>query len=240
MTRPEDHTPPSIIWGRCPGGGRWFWTARIVGGEDRHGWASNRNDAARKANRAAVLLAVGQYASIRINDDDAELKLAAVIAEKHAQAKAEDKKRTAAGETPVNLYAVERGYYDHGACHWVHSRIVRLPVTKTTPRRIYFLRSSEPGEYERGYIDRQDFEARGWVYSSRYNKIYAKPPELPNDKPFIPPPFRSEYPYAPVSELELKRLKIAMRDAHPDKGGSSEAFIKARAEYEHARDRVSR
>jgi hypothetical protein len=229
--------PPVIVWGRCPaGGGRWFWAAHIIGGEDRHGWAPNRNEAARRANRAAVLLSAGEYASIRISDSVAEMKLAAATAAKQAKAKAESKQRaTNAGDDAVNLYAIEFGYYDHGARQWVYSKIVRLPVTKTTPKRIYFLRSSEPGEFERGYIDRQDFETRGWVYSSRYNKIYATPPKLPDDKPFIPPPFRPEGPRATVSELDLKQLKAAMRAAHPDMGGSDEAFIKAHAAYKRAR-----
>lgn len=237
---PADHCPPAIVWGRCPGGsGRWFWAAHIVGGEDRYGWALNRNEAAQKANRVAVLLAAGQYASIRIDDSVAETKLAAATAEKQAKAKAENKQRAADTDGAVNLYAVEFGYYDHGARHWVHSKIVRLPVVKTTAKRIYFLRSSEPGEFERGYIDRQAFEARGWVYSSRFRKIYAEPPKLPNDKPFIPSPFRPDYAYprVTVTAEELKRLKAVMRAAHPDLGGTSEAFIKARAEYERARDR---
>lgn len=241
MTRPADHNPPVIVWGRCPGGaGRWFWAAHIVGGEDRYGWAPNRNDAARKANRAAVLLAAGAYASIRISDAVAETKLAAATAAKHAKAKAENKQQAAAAGDVVNLFAIEFGFYDHGVRQWVHSKIVRLPVVKTTPRRIYFLRSSEPGEFERGYVDRQAFEAKGWVYSSRFNKIYATPPKLPGDKPFIPPPFHPEYghPRAAVSVEELKRLKAIMRAAHPDIGGSDAEFIKARAEYENARDRA--
>lgn len=242
MTRPVDNDPPVIVWGRCPSRGRWFWVAGVVGGEDRYGWAANRNDAARKANRAAVLLAAGQYASIRIDDSVAEKQLAAATEAKHARARAANQKRAAAsGDQAVNLFAVEPGFYDHGARQWVHSKIVRLPVTKTTPKRIYFLRSSEPGEFETGYIDRQAFETKGWVYSSRFRKIYAKAPELPDDKPYIPPPLRPEYGYraATVSVEELKRLKAVMRAAHPDLGGTSEAFIKARAEYERARERVA-
>jgi hypothetical protein len=227
---------PQIVWGRCRSRGKWLWVAQIIGGEDQHGWASNRNDAARKANRAAVQLSAGHYAAIRIDDTIAEQKVAAATEAKHAKAKAENKQRaTTTGDT-VNLFAIEFGYYDHGARHWVHSKIVRLPVVKTTPRRIYFLRSSEPDEFETGYLDRQTFESRGWVYSSRYNKIYATPPKVPNDKPFIPRPPRPEDQHATVTVEELKQLKAAMRAAHPDLGGTDAEFIRARERYVLARD----
>jgi hypothetical protein len=227
---------PQIIWGRCRAERKWFWAAQIIGGADQHGWAADRDDAARKANRAAVQLAAGQYASIRISDAIAEKKLADATAAKHAKARAENQQRAAAADGTVNLYAIEFGYFDHGARQWVHSKIVRLPVTKTTAKRIYYLRSSEPDEFETGYIDRQAFETNGWVYSSRYNKIHAKPPKVPNDKPFIPPPLRPEYPRAVVTEAELKLLKAAMRAAHPDLGGSDAEFIRARERYVRARD----
>lgn len=219
-------TPPLILWGRCKGGGRWFWAARIVGGADRYGWAPNRNEAARKANAAAVLLAAGEYATIRISDDIAEMKLAAVTAARQREAKAEDKRRTAAGEDTANLYAVERGYYDFGARQWVPSRVLRLPIVKKTAKRIYYSRSSEPGEFETGYVDRLEFEAKGWVWSSRYLKITAEPPVLPPDVPIVPQYQR------PASHVpDLKQLKAEMAAAHPDRGGSHEGFIAARKRY---------
>lgn len=244
MSRPVEHEPPVIVWGRCRDASRWFWTTHLVGGEDRYGWAVNRNEAAAKANRAAVLLASGQYASIRIDDTVAEAKFAAVTAEKQARAKAESKQRAAAGDGPLNLYAVQGAYFDFGSNRVVPPQVVRLPVVKTTPKRIFFLLSTEPGEFERGSIDRQAFEAQGWVYSSRFRKIYATPPELPKGRPFIPPPFPPEYTYprvtVTVTDEELKRLKAIMRAAHPDLGGTNEAFIKARADYERARNLTHR
>lgn len=245
---PTNSTPPTIVWGRCPGAGRWFWTAHIVGGANRYGWAPNRNEAARKANAAAVLLAAGQYATIRISDDAAKMKLAAVTAAKQAKAKAEHKERATTGDDTANLWAIAFGYYDHIAHQWIHSKVVRLPVTKRTPKRIYFLRSSEPGEYETGYVDRELIETTGWAYYHRFDKIYAEPPKLPNDKPFIPPPFNpgsyaDSDPYMDrlqeaIVRLrqdralpDLKVLKQAMADAHPDRGGTSEAFIAARERY---------
>jgi hypothetical protein len=220
--------PPLIYWGRCRSGSRWFWTAQIVGGADLHGEAPNRDKAAQRANAAAVKLAAGQYATIRIRDDIAEMKLAAVTAAKLADAKT--KTRTTANDAPTDgcLYAIEPGYYDYGERTWIHARIVRLPITKKTPKRIFYSRSSEPGEYETGYVDRQDFEAKGWVWSSRYTKICADPPELEPPITFRPP---RPAPYVP----DLKALKAAMAAAHPDHGGTSEAFIAAHERYEQAR-----
>ncbi|MFJ5155755.1 hypothetical protein ACIQCF_30125 [Streptomyces sp. NPDC088353] len=229
MTITEE--PPEIVWGCCRDAGRWFWYARIIGGRDAHGWAPNRDAAARQANAAAVKLAAGRYAAIRIRHEAAEVKLAAVKAARRSGAQAGDRRHADAG----SLYAIDFGYYDHGARQWVHSRVVRLPITKKTPRRIYYLRSSEPGEFEQGYIDRQHFEAHGWVWSSRYNKIYAEPPEVPEDKPFDPAPYRA----ATVPSVdEVKRLKAEMAAAHPDRGGTSEAFITARQRYMEARRRA--
>lgn len=227
--------PLHIVWGRCRDATRWFWHAQILGGPDTHGWAKDRTTAASRANAAAVKLAAGRYASIRIRDEAAETKLTAIRAAR--QTETEERQHTADGS---NLWAIEAGFYDYGTRQWVRSRLVRLPIVKKTAKRIYFLRSSEPGEFEQGYIDRQHFEAHGWVWSSRYDKIHAHPPEVPEDKPFIPPPFDpASYRTASVPSVdELKRLKAAMRAAHPDLGGSDEAFIAARKQYVEARQRA--
>jgi len=230
--------PPRIVWGRCRDAGRWFWSAHIIGGLGEHGWVKDRNTAARRANAAAVKLAAGRYAHIRVDDQAAEIKLAAVQAAKKSKPKPENQQQPA-GDSAANLWAIEAGYWDYAAHQWVHSRIVRLPVVKKTAKRIFFLRSSEPGEYEQGYIDRQAFEAQGWVWSSRYDKIYAAPPRIPDDKPFVPPPFNPAGYRATVPTFdELKRLKAEMAAAHPDKGGTNERFIAARERYVEARRRA--
>ena len=40
-------------------------------------------------------------------------------------------------------------------------------------------------------------------------------------------------------ELDLRKLKTAMADAHPDRGGNGEDFIAARAAYEAARQELA-
>ena len=236
MTTTDD--PPQIVWGRCRDAQRWFWSAHIIGGAGEHGWAKDRNTAATRANAAAVKLAAGQYATIRVDDQAAEIKLAAVRAARQSKAKTEEQQHAAADDG-ANLWAIEAGFYDFAARQWVHSRLVRLPIVKRTAKRIFFLRSSEPGEYEQGYVDRQQFEAQGWVWSSRYDKIYATPPKVPADEPLIPPSFAGSYRAATVpADVELKRLKAAMANAHPDRGGTDAEFIAARRRYVEARDRA--
>ncbi|MCU1617324.1 MAG: hypothetical protein JWO98_4864, partial [Frankiales bacterium] len=208
------------------------------GGADAHGWAPNRDKAAQRANAAAVKLAAGQYATIRIRDYVAETKLAAVTAAPQADAKTKAKTRTTAdddGPALGFLYAIESGYYDYSVREWIHAKVVRLPVTKRTARRIFYSRSSEPAEYETGYVDRQQFEAQGWVWSSRYSKIYAELPELVEPPITIRPP-RPAPSYIP----DLKQLKAEMAAAHPDRGGTNEAFIAAHEKYQRARRMAGR
>lgn len=223
--------PPLIQWGRCRAAHRWFWYAQEIGGDSREGWTSDRAEAVRRGNAAAVKLAAGRYATISINNEPAKARAEAAFAARQAKAKAEHEQRAQSGGQEY-LYAVEPGYYDFDECCWVYSRVLRLEVTKKTARRIYYVRSDEPSEYGPGHIDRQKFEAFGSVDTSRYGQVYAERPELPPDKPWYPrvrvtvPRFRPPRPPA-----DLKQLKAAMAAAHPDRGGTDEAFIAARKRY---------
>ena len=94
-------------------------------------------------------------------------------------------------------------------------QVLRWEITKKTPKRIYFDRNGHSG-----FVDRQRIEADGEVlhgYTRR--RLHLNPPELPGQ------------PKPP----SLPELKAAMADAHPDRGGTDEAFIAARARYERAR-----
>lgn len=212
--------PPLIYWGHCRSGARYFWTAQVVGGADAYGWAPNRHKAAQRANAAAVRLAAGQYANIRIRHEAAEIKLASVIAAKQAAAAAEP----AAPESGY-LYAIEPGHLNWETRQWIPSKVLRLPIVKRTAKRIYYSRPFDPDESGLGYVDRQALEAHGSVYSSRYLQIFAEPPELQPETPII---IRQPHPTAGPG---LKELKAAMAAAHPDRGGTSEAFITARERY---------
>lgn len=93
----------------------------------------------------------------------------------------------------------------------------RHPITKKTAKRIYFTYlNGRPG-----FVDRQKIEAAGEIhhgYSRR--RLHLTPPEIPS---------RPQRP-------SLAELRKAMADAHPDRGGTNEAFIAARRRYEEAKN----
>lgn len=97
-------------------------------------------------------------------------------------------------------------------------QILRHPITKKTAKRIYFTYST--GGHRAGFVDRQRIEAAGEIYHGyTRRRLYVAPPEIPS-RPKPP---------------SLAELKAAMAAAHPDRGGTDEAFIAARARYERAR-----
>lgn len=94
--------------------------------------------------------------------------------------------------------------------------VLRHEITKKTPKRIYFTYLNG----RTGFVDRQRIEADGEIYHGYTNhRLHLAPPEIPHQ------------PKRP----SLPELRKAMADAHPDRGGTDEAFIAARARYERAR-----
>ncbi|MCT9078780.1 hypothetical protein [Streptomyces fulvoviolaceus] len=226
---PATDDPPLIFWGRCRSGRRWFWTANEYDGADAHGWADTPDAASRQANAAALRLAAGRYANISVLHGVATQKLRQLNAAKQA-AKAPKSARTGAVPPPDPigyLYAVEPGRYRLDDETWIPAKVVQFPIAKKTPKRIYYLRPRflyMPGpDWEPGYIDRQALERHGSVYVPHWLSLFAEPPEIPKRAP------------AP----DLKELKTAMAAAHPDRGGSSEAFIAARDRYLRAKARAA-
>ena len=95
-------------------------------------------------------------------------------------------------------------------------QILRHPITKKTPKRIYFTR----GGSRAAFVDRRQIEANGEIfYRPIARTLYLAEPQIPG-RPKPP---------------SLPELRKAMADAHPDRGGTDEAFIAARQRYEHAR-----
>ena len=92
------------------------------------------------------------------------------------------------------------------------------PITRKTSKRIYFTLSHG----RNASVDRQQIEANGQVFHRpTATTLYLVEPEIPG-RPKPP---------------SLPELRKAMADAHPDRGGSDEAFIAARQRYERARAR---
>ncbi|WP_331731601.1 hypothetical protein OG298_45390 (plasmid) [Streptomyces sp. NBC_01005] len=111
------------------------------------------------------------------------------------------------------LYELWDANWDDGALG--HYTILRHEITKKTPKRIYFVM----GNGRSGFVDRQRIEANGEIYHGyTLRRLHLAPPEIPHQ----PKP------------ASLADLKAAMAAAHPDRGGTDEAFIAARARYERA------
>jgi len=75
--------PDTITWGRCRTGRRFFWTARnLTADTELYDWADTRDQAERQAHVAALKLADGKYAHIRVDHDSATIKLRTLTAAK--------------------------------------------------------------------------------------------------------------------------------------------------------------
>lgn len=124
---------------------------------------------------------------------------------------------SAAEPTPAEfLYELWDANWDDGPLG--NYQVLAHPITKKTARRIYFTYST--GGHRAGFVDRQRIEADGEVYHGyTRRRLHLTPPEIP----------------ARSKPQTLAELKAAMADAHPDRGGTDEAFIAARQRYERAR-----
>ncbi|WP_121702119.1 hypothetical protein [Streptomyces sp. E5N298] len=99
-------------------------------------------------------------------------------------------------------------------------QVLAHPITRKTPKRIYFRYST--GGHRTGFVDRQKIEGHGEVlHGYTLRRLHLAPPEIP-DRPRRP---------------SLSELKQQMADAHPDRGGTGEAFVAARQRYEAAKAR---
>lgn len=117
------------------------------------------------------------------------------------------------------LYELWDANWDDGA--FGNYQILRHEITKKTPKRIYFTY----GNGRTGFVDRQKIETDGEVYHGyTLRRLHLAPPEIPHQP----------------KRASLAELKQAMAEAHPDRGGTNEAFIAARTRYEQARARTAR
>jgi len=140
------------------------------------------------------------------------------------------------------------GYCDDMTSEWVVS-FYRFQVVKKTAKRIYYLATKEhidelTGEPDResfrdegriGFVDRLTLEADGVVtnrgrhWSASDHRLY---PSLRALRDYI---HRND---GKEEVVDVATLKQAMADAHPDRGGTSAAFIAARQKYVDARRRA--
>ncbi|MCW2904586.1 MAG: hypothetical protein JWO67_6851 [Streptosporangiaceae bacterium] len=210
----KHHGEQHFYYGRCRSGQRWFWAVREFDGEHAHGWASTDDEALDEARAAVVRLAAGRPATAFVQHAHATDALKAINAEKR-------KTRPASGTSEAT--AVEYLYGETWDEEMVHS-VVAFQVTKKTAKRIYYIRRERiPGDVEIGFVDRQKLEAKGDVY--RAGRWWDTDARL-----YLEPPEREQRQGA----LDLAQLKAEMTAAHPDRGGTNEAFIAAHQRYKRA------
>lgn len=111
--------------------------------------------------------------------------------------------------------------------------VVPFRVTRKTAKRIYYVRRTlgHTGRLDIGFIDREVLEDDGEVrrksagWWERDCRLFAT-----RDAAEAHIGIGRHAPKAP----DLAQLKQAMADAHPDRGGTAEEFIRARKRYEQA------
>ncbi|MFE5675082.1 WhiB family transcriptional regulator [Streptomyces erythrochromogenes] len=120
------------------------------------------------------------------------------------------------------LYGIESGRWE--GAHWVPARVVRFPILRKTERRIYYVRGCG-AEGKLRHVDRAALEAEGEICRNKATGwweldkfLYVAPPTI-----------------GPAPGTNLGELRAAMTAAHPDRGGSVEAFTTAYAAYDQAR-----
>jgi hypothetical protein len=231
-----------FFFGRCRSGKRWFWRAGCyLFREDRLkeklGWADGEEIAIAAAMAAVLELKNPEIPAIaQFNQGAASRRLKELNTEKRAARPAPN---TSDARITEYLYGHTIGGEDSDGCP------VRFRINKKTAKRIYYVRHAEyldahgeprrdvkGNDYGRGYVDRQKLEADGSVrnrgvhWSASDSHLYPSFEALMGDR------------YREPEKPDLAQLKAEMAAAHPDKGGSSAAFIAARKAYVEARRRA--
>lgn len=206
---------PVIHWGRCRTGRRWFWTAVEIGtGTRLEGKADTKEEAARQGHLAALQLADGEYAHITVAHGAATSRLRALNA---AKCKARPTPKVTDPGPVEYLYYLYDGDRDGNGGQ---AEVWKYRITKKTRTRIYFTPTLNPRDPSPpiGFVDRDQADTYREVWHHGQH-LYLDPPNLPQQR----------------SRPDLKALKQAMADSHPDRGGTDEAFIEARQRYLRAR-----
>ena len=158
------------------------------------------------------------------------------------------KKRRARPPSDAKGSRVIEYLYGRDRCGGDCNSIYRFRITKRTAKRIFYIRKGEyidehgePIDYgnitstadydnEIGFVDRQKLEADGNVYNRADTGRMRTFISMPRWKACSPNTAATN-PRSPISP----RSRPKMAAAHPDKGGSSAAFIEARQRYVAAR-----
>jgi hypothetical protein len=224
-----------INFGRCRSGRRWFWVTSVFSLGQNHeeqGFANSEEAAWASIREAVIRLANSQPAIAIARHSRASYTLKELNKAKRAARPAPDTSETL---TVEYLYTLVVRHPSFGPSE---TYIKAFPIVRKTKKRIFYKRDGirfwpePPLDYphlkrfddEIGYVDRQKLEAEGYVYN--HGRHWCED----DFHLCLRPPY-------PESELppDLQALKAAMAAAHPDRGGSSAAFIEARKKYVAAR-----
>jgi hypothetical protein len=171
--------------------------------------------------------------------ETASHKLKELNAEKRRQRPAPD---TSDAHVTEYLYSRNHGFEDYDGSS------VRFRIAKKTAKRIYYIRHAEyldehgeprrdikGNDYGIGRLDRQELEAEGSVWDDgRYSRrrLFASLEGMLS--------YYHQHDDPVPTQSDIAKLKAEMAAAHPDRSGTSAAFIAARARYVEARRAVRR
>jgi hypothetical protein len=221
-------------YGRCKSGSRWFWCARgWVQGHSfmfdadafkAHGYAATEAEALTAGTAAIKRFSVGRRAIGSFQHGTASYALKQIN-------KAKQTARLAAHPSSAKgSKAVEYLYSRWGGDEF--------RITKKTAKRIYYVKEESGFSPQIGIAARHRV-ANDWPPTWRHLYELEDRVGRRNAPEFFlkpcPPGFHDNEP-PPI--IDLHQLKAEMAAAHPDRGGSSAAFIEARRRYLEARRRV--
>ncbi|MFD9306114.1 WhiB family transcriptional regulator [Streptomyces sp. NPDC060048] len=132
------------------------------------------------------------------------------------------------------LYGVEPAHWE-GDRVWVGARVVRFRIIRKTRARVFYARTDRGGVSRVGSVNRVRLEADGDVYRGATTGWWE-----PDKRLYLTAPVLDPGASVRPSPAALADLKTAMTAAHPDHGGTDEAFMAAHAAYQQARRTTTR
>ncbi len=227
-------------FGRCRSGQRWFWSAHTFGtGRCANGFVATDAEAMDAAMLAIRDFREGLPILAQVSHGCASHALKELNKAKRAARPPPD---TTDSRVVDYLFSGKRSDYGYG-----NLNLHRFRITKRTAKRIFYARECESvdehgepitsmgrdvsGRGKVGFVDRVKLETDGSIWTSHtwwpdwhlYLSLEALIADL------------RRHDEKPIDPTDLAALKQAMADAHPDHGGSTAAFIAARARYVAAR-----
>lgn len=216
-----------ILAGRTKSGARWFWAVALLGDgglvDVTNGYEDSEAEAVAAYTAAGEREATGRLLASAVRAGVATAARKRLADAQRASRPAPDTVDAA----PVEyLYGIRDRYWTTDG----EPEIVPFPVTRRTARRVFYLRGRDRGI---GSVDRVALERDGVaINKARHSydadhELYAT---LERAQAALP---------TPAPPVDLKALRRAAADAHPDRGGTHAGFLAANARYEKAKKRVA-